>query len=624
MCLWMVSLPSRAEAVACSMESYVLVNKVSAQCKGLNAGAMPMGVPSSLAYDLGMVPDAERDRIALVQSAGLDTYVVCSDVQINTQAPTSSSSGHMRPVPGTTSTLVPILAADSAAAAAAMQEGLYDVCFFKHQTAKWFNTGIGIFVQNELLGLEVMGIAHAGGVRTALPVETLHPVTIRPILAASKMLAGSAQIAVVGVTSRCTEAPAVMPAVASATEKPKASGYLNYSEAAGGQFVDGNLLTRMASAWYQICLKSGGSSTFAKTGLSVNIQHDVAAVEVNGVRPNMGADVSLPPARRNEMNLYRIVPKLGYHQQIQASYPKALFSFEDENPDDMFDNHCGQTCQPGEIFRSGQAEYSPRGRFFQPAIGTYKYMIPNGVNTHAYTLSNITSPSLAFSIIFAMQWQATEGEVTAQGEILSILAPYKMSTRDFPKGSVSVRLRTNPNVDDTGSQGIKPRQVELKIKGFQDIERGTGGADTLLFNYLFQSDVWYFVAITLDMTTDAVARLYVNGQPEPDATVNMFEPNQGLGEPASSFHMGPASIAAYHDGVELIDVFYGFLDEVRGPQGSGERVISYLRATTRPPVRCQNASVRTCFLAPKLLLGAHVHMVYPLTCSGKRCVVLSR
>ena len=130
-----------------------------------------------------------------------------------------------------------------------------------------------------------------------------------------------------------------------------------------------------------------------------------------------------------------------------------------------------------------------------------------------------------------MQWQATEGEVTAQGEILSILAPYKMSTRDFPKGSVSVRLRTNPNVDDTGSQGIKPRQVELKIKGFQDIERGTGGADTLLFNHLFQSDVWYFVAITLDMTTDAVARLYVNGQPEPDATELL---SSALGRPQAS------------------------------------------------------------------------------------------
>jgi hypothetical protein len=577
-------LPSIAQAVECSMEHYFFVNKVFSQCKDKNPGAMPKAVvTSSFAYDFGKVPDAARDRIALVRSAGLDMYVACSDVRINTQAPTSSSSGHMRPIPSTTSTLVPILAADSAAGAAAMEEGLYDVCHFEHEVGTWVNRGIGILVQNQLLGLEIMGIAHAGGVRPSLPVETLHPITVRPMLAAGHTLAGSDQIAIIDVKSKCAEAPAIMPetlfssrnvgnVVVNSTIKPEASGYLNYSTAAG-QFVNSNLLSLMASDWYQVCLKRGGDSSFIKTGIGVHIQHDVAAVEVNGVRPNSGADISLPPARRHEIVLHRIVPESGYHQMIQAYSPLALFSFEDKSPDDMFDNHCGQSCQAGENFTSGKVENGDRGSFFQPAEGTYKYMIPNGVDTHAYTLSNIISPSLAFSILFAMQWQSPDGTVAAQGQIMSVLAPYKMRVNNFPKGAVSVKLRTDPNSDDTGSGGIRSKQVELKIKGFQDSVRGVSGADTLLFNYQFESDVWYFVVITLDMAEDGVARLYVNGLPEPNPTANKFVPNLNLGVPASSFQLGPASIAAYHDGLELSDVFYGFLDEVRKSKGEGAVVV---------------------------------------------------
>ena len=583
-CLWMMPLPSIAQAVECSMDNYFFVNKVISQCKGKNPGAMPMAVgTSSFAYDFGAVPDAARDRIALVRSAGLDTYVTCSDVQINTQAPTSSSSGHMRPMRNATSTLVPILAADSAAAATAMKEGLYDVCHFEHKVGTWVNMGIGIFVQNQLLGLEIMGIAHAGGVRPSLPVETLHPITIRPMLAAGNTLAGSDQIAVIDLESKCTEAPAIMPetlfssdkignVIVNSTIKPKASGYLNYSTAAG-QFMNSNLLSLMASDWYQVCLKRGGDSSFTKTGIGIHIQFDIAAVEVNGVRPNSGADISLPPARRHEIILHRIVPRLGYHQIMQTYSPLTLFSFEDTSPDDMFDNHCGQSCQPGENFTSGKVENGDRGSFFKPAEGTYKYMIPNGVDTHAYTLSNITSPSLAFSILFAMQWQSKDGAVAAQGQIMSVLAPYKMSTSEFPKGATSVKLRTDPNVDDTGSGGIRSQQVELKIKGFQDSVRGVSGADTVLFNYQFERDVWYFVAITLDMAKDGVARLYVNGQREPNPTPNKFVPNLNLGMPASSFQLGPASIAAYHDGLELSDVFYGFLDEVRKSKGEGAVVV---------------------------------------------------
>jgi hypothetical protein len=136
-----------------------------------------------------------------------------------------------------------------------------------------------------------------------------------------------------------------------------------------------------------------------------------------------------------------------------------------------------------------------------------------------------------------MQWQSKDGVVAAQGQIMSVLAPYKMSTSEFPKGATSVKLRTDPNVDDTGSGGIRSQQVELKIKGFQDSVRGVSGADTVLFNYQFERDVWYFVAITLDMAKDGVARLYVNGQREPNPTPNKFVPNLNLGMPASGCRM---------------------------------------------------------------------------------------
>ena len=540
-----------AATVVCSVENSFRVNQVYAICKDTNAGAMPLGIKSSsMQYDFLKIGQ-DADRVSLVRST-MDTYVSCSDLNLNTVSPTSTASGHMRPVPGTTSTLVPVLVSDSVAAAAAMQEGFYDVCFFEARVGTWVNTGIGLVVQRKLLGLEVMGIAHAEGTRIAVPLATMHPVTIAPKLAAGVTLVPGDQIMFIDVLAKCSIAPQATPD----GESPIESGFLNFSETGGGQFVGSSVLPIMKSGWYQVCFKSGSGISLIRTGIALHVQHDVAAVEVNGIKPNGGADVSLPPAARSKITLHRIVPKLGYHQAVQASVPAAYFSFEDQNDNEMFDSHCGQTCQADAIFKSGLVENGPRGSFYQPAVGTYKYMSPNGEDTHAYSVANITSPSLAFSIAFVMQWQPQSDSR------MEILAPFKTSLGNFEKGALSIALRVDSNSVDAGTGAILQRQLQLKVTGFQDEKQGVSGADTVLFEHRFEKETWYFIAITLDMATDGIARLYVNGQRESTPKANKFVPNPRMFPPARHLRLAPASIGAHHDGDALKNVFNGFLDEV--------------------------------------------------------------
>jgi len=554
-CMWMLPGSSAVDAPVCNIEQSLRVNEVWAQCKGYNVGAMPLGIASSsLFYDFLQLGQ-DGDRVSLVRST-MSTYATCTNLAANTLHPSRTASGHMRPTPGTTTSLIRVLVSDSSAAAAAMQEGVYDVCFFETSRGTWRNTGIGIVVQNVLLGLEVLGLLHGNGTRPALPLNTEHPIEIRPKLPTGLVAADGDQITIIVVSAKCEDAPVVMPAV-SVDERALASGHLNYSVANGAQFLGAHVLPGLFETWYQICFHRKGSGGFMKTGIGLHIQGSVAAVEVNGVMPNLGADVSLPPARRSHVTLHRIVPKLGYHQVLQDSRPLALFSFEDQNDSEMYDNHCGMTCGASDIFTSGFVEKGSRGRSFQPGLGTYKYMVCNGIDTHAYTLSNVTSPAMAMSLVFAMQWQPIEDG--ADQMQMQILAPYKTGLSDLKEGSVSVSIRDDPNTENSV---VKYMRLQLQLTGYQDQLQGVR-ADTVLFNYPFEPGTWYFVALILDMRTDGVARLYVNGLPEPTLTKNKFEPQSLALYPAAEYlRMGPASIAAFYDGETLENVFNGFLDEV--------------------------------------------------------------
>jgi hypothetical protein len=121
-------------------------------------------------------------------------------------------------------------------------------------------------------------------------------------------------------------------------------------------------------------------------------------------------------------------------------------------------------------------------------------------------------------------------------------------------------LKVDADIENTG-QVIRSRQLELKLKGFQDTKQDDESADTLLFRHQFEEDVWYFVALTIDMGMDGIARLYVNGQPEASPTDNRFEPDPKQ-TAASWLRIAPSSIGAWHDGSRLKSVFFGFLDEV--------------------------------------------------------------
>jgi hypothetical protein len=548
----------RCEATAdCNIEHSFRINEVHARCKCTLPGAMPMGMRSAMSVDLRRILEP-GDRFSLVRSSW-NTYVDCSDETVNRFNATKRTSGHMRPfiVPGQLSTEYRMFSNESAVASAHMEVGVYDLCFYDSKAGIWINKLIGLEVQNRLLGLEVMGLRHSDGTRPGVPIDTRHPITIKPILPAGSVASEGDQISIVRSDAKCSDAPSTVSF--KNNSRPEASGWLSYSPSTG-EFVDSGVLTRLKQNWYHICFSQGVSdNTFEGTGIGIHIQSDVVAVEVNGVMPNYGADVSAPPVRKARIVLHRIVPPLGYHQVVQMSVPKALYSFEDRVDTNMFDNHCGQTCTELDVFTSGFAENAPRGALYQQGAGTYNYFLADGEKTHAYTTANITSSAFAFSVIFVFQWHYN----VVLGEVMQIMAPYKLSYDDWGAGSIAVSLRVDP--DDSIDSGQR-RRLQLTVRDFWDTQRGVEGADELLFNHLFEKEKWYFVAITLDMAGDQQARLYVNGKLETNPTPNKFledDKKARVFGRAPNFRMTPAIFAAYHDGSVLKDVFKGYMDEVK-------------------------------------------------------------
>ena len=84
----------------------------------------------------------------------------------------------MRPVTDASleSTLTTIRAEDSAAAMQALILGEYQVCF--NDGSSWRNTGIALYLQDELLGLAVAGIRNAGGTRSAVAKSDFYNVSL--------------------------------------------------------------------------------------------------------------------------------------------------------------------------------------------------------------------------------------------------------------------------------------------------------------------------------------------------------------------------------------------------------------------------------------------------------------
>ena len=558
-CLSLLLLGTRAETPTCNVEHSFRVNEVFAGCKeatadrAANPGAMPFRTKSAMSYDFRRL-NLHDDRVSLVLSSW-GTHVVCSDLHVNRPGASSSTSGHMRPiiVPNSTLTVVSIRSADSTAAAKAMHVGVYDVCFFDGNA--WANTGIALEVQQTMLGVEMLDLLHGDGARAAVPLDTRYHITLSPKFGPGLSAASGDRIAVVLASGRCSDANVTRPAT-QGNHRPTAIANLEYSEERGG-FLGASAFPDLAAFWYQICFSRNGSDFF-KTGVAVLVQSDIAAVQVNGIMPNLGIDVSSPPVRKVQVRIHRIVPPLGYHQIVQNSEPVALFSFEDQRREEMADNHCGQLCPAMEYFHSGTVANGARGSIYRPAAGLYNYLVANGHSTHAYTLSSMAFSSFAFTVIFAFQWQHRDG----LGDRMEILSPYRVALDDWQAGFVSVSLRTDPdNQADLGQR----RRLQLQILGFSknDVD---DDADTLLFNHQFEKNVWYFAAITLDMNGDRKARLYVNGQPEPNPTAHPgFKENERKAQiygDASRFQLAPASIAAFHDTISLQNVFLGFLDEV--------------------------------------------------------------
>jgi hypothetical protein len=554
-CTCSIMMLQVGSAQQCELEHNFRVNDVPATCKDNGElGAIPKGInASTFAYDFGKIP-ASSDRVSLVRST-IKTYVVCSDLNINIPGPTTTTSGHMRHMTENTANAL-IMQADSEAAIAKMEEGVYDVCFFT--AGQWRNMGIGLVVQTELLGLEVMGISHAGGTRLSVPFAILHPVSVRPL----GILTPLDQITIILPGLPCKTAPVSMPTADHPTSvrgNPTASGFLNYSVATGS-FANVNRLAGMFQTLYQVCFRKGGSQIFTRTGISLLVHQDISIVEVNGVTPNAGVDLSIPAVRKNIINFRRLPLEFGYQQTVQFNKPVAHYAFEETDPNGpiMNDIHCEfQTCDGNDFNKDGIMENGKRAATLQRGEGLYKYLICNGENTIAYTTSNMTFPTLAMSLSFGMRWDLQVGIQTS----MKIIAPLKKKINDWEEGDVSVALRVDPDASQTGKMETE-RRLELVLFGFTDTNQGSTGANTLLFNYRFARDIWYFVVITIDLKKDGIARLYVDGKQEPDVTKNKFEHDLKLYPPAPYLRMGPVSIGAYHDGRDLYQVFKGFLDEV--------------------------------------------------------------
>jgi hypothetical protein len=155
----------------------------------------------------------------------------------------------MRPLTDKTleSTLTSIRAEDSAAAMQVLTLGEYQVCF--NDGSSWRNTGIALYLQDQLLGLAVAGIRNAGGTRSAVAKSDFYNVSLEYFPGGGRERMSGDELLFVEAGKRCD----------ALTEQERAAGQLSSGVLTfDGASVSGvQHIPSMHPIWYQVFYQPG-------------------------------------------------------------------------------------------------------------------------------------------------------------------------------------------------------------------------------------------------------------------------------------------------------------------------------------------------------------------------------
>lgn len=523
------------------------MNRVRANCLSTGVGAIPYQQTSStFEYNFRAFAEIE-DRVSLVQSSGGDTYVDCSDTAINTETPTSTSSGWMAPesVNRIVHT-VKIRKEDSRAAVEMLAvASYYEVCHWSNFT--WSNKYIRVSVQNKLLGMEIAGIRNAGGIRSSVVKLAGYKPTFNYIYGPGATPSLGDAFAIVAVSADC--------AAVSNTVSSLSSGFLANPAGPVGQFQDSNdlIATYLDPADFQVCFRFGAAGTFSRTGVGVLVQQDVVAVVMNAIRSSTLATV-FPRQEGNTLSLTRVELPSGYQQVIRQRFrPIAFYSFEDLDPSIIADTHCLELpCVfPERAFPGSVVNPVARSELGQYDVGTGKSISLDGETSYARIPHNITTAAQAFSVC----WLMKPTECAACSPTQSLLS---YDGEDRPYGALDMVYYKDS------------RKVSVKLEGYRDLNQDVPSA-TVLFDYQFALDEWTHACVAMDATSGAgELRLLIDAQLylDPSGASNMsWVGGQGgaptLSQEEARIRVGPTTLAAWqNEPGSYRDLFAGELDEL--------------------------------------------------------------
>ena len=188
-----------------------------------------------------------------------------------------------------------------------MTVGNYKVCLRKAATcanrncwSEWKSTGLQIYVQAFLTGIEING---AGGLnnsaqaqRAIIPAQmTAHTFKYLGLCCASK-----ARLQILPANGECSDF------AGSSTDMPLPLNLL--SRAAPGldfQGADVDKFLNLVTGLYQICFLPKEGASFHGTGVSLTVQDYIQGLEVNGVRPNRGLRIAIPKRKPSRLIFFR-------------------------------------------------------------------------------------------------------------------------------------------------------------------------------------------------------------------------------------------------------------------------------------------------------------------------------
>ena len=188
-----------------------------------------------------------------------------------------------------------------------MTVGNYKACLRKAATcanrncwSEWKSTGLQIYVQDLLTGIEING---AGGLnnsvqaqRAMIPAQmTSHTFRYFGLCCASK-----ARLQILPANGECSDF------AGSSTGMPLPLNSL--SQAAPGldfQGADVDKFLNLVVGLYQICLLPEEGASFHGTGVSLTVQDYIQGLEVNGVRPNRGLRIAIPKRKTSRLIFFR-------------------------------------------------------------------------------------------------------------------------------------------------------------------------------------------------------------------------------------------------------------------------------------------------------------------------------